>query len=45
MKKIIITIELIYDDATASDDTKTATIDPDQPYWQDEMDDMMDDYD
>lgn len=40
--KIKIIIE-IYEDN--SDDAEIVAVEPNEPYWQDEMDDMMDDYD
>jgi hypothetical protein len=45
LKKIIIIIEIHEDDARASGAAEHVTVEPDQAYWQDEMDDMLDDYD
>jgi hypothetical protein len=38
-------IELYGDDARVSETAETDAMESDQPYWQDEMDDMLDDYD
>jgi hypothetical protein len=42
LKKITIIIEIYEDESTNAD---PATIDPEQPYPQDDMEDMLDDYD